>query len=115
MNSHIFPGLHLGASPLFPSTFKQFMNSWNVNIKAIYELPYATHSFLAEELTGAKNARQMVYKRFINFLSSIANNRREGEKVGTVCVVLCLGALAGISELWVPTEAMEAEFFSQIY
>ena len=26
--------------------------------------------------------------------------------------MLCLGDLAGPSELWVPTEAMEADFFS---
>ena len=27
--------------------------------------------------------------------------------------MLCLGDLAGPSELWVPTEAMEADFFSK--
>ena len=74
------------------------MNSWNVNIKAVFELPYATHSYLAEELTGGKNARQMVYKRLINFLSSVANNRRGAlvsllKRVSTTCRSLTGGNL----------------------
>ena len=84
---------HFSGSPSWSFTsvpFNQFMNSWNVNIKAVFELPYATHSYLAEELTGGKNARQMVYKRFINFLSSVANNRRDAlvallKTVSTTC------------------------------
>ena len=78
--------------------FKQLMNSWNVNVKVAYELPYATHSFLAEEITGGNNARQMVYKRFIKFLSSIANNRRQAlvsllNSVKTTCRSLTGGNL----------------------
>ena len=40
-------------------------------------MPYGTHCHLTEELTGGNHARQMVYKRFINFLSSVANNSRQ--------------------------------------
>ena len=57
--------------------FKQLMNSWNVNLKVVFDLPYGTHCHLTEELTGGNHARQMVYKRFINFLSSVANNSRQ--------------------------------------
>ena len=56
--------------------FRKLVNSWNVNIKTVYELPYGTHNFLLEELTGGRHARTMIYKRFISFLSSVATNRR---------------------------------------
>ena len=62
----------------FSSTaFQQLVNSWNVNIKVVCELPFAAHNFLVEEITGGRHARQMIYKRFISFLSSVATNRRK--------------------------------------
>ena len=57
--------------------FQQLVNSWNVNIRVIYDLDWATHNYLCEELTGGKHAKQMLYKRFVNFLSSVAKNRRQ--------------------------------------
>ena len=56
--------------------FQQLVNSWNVNIKVLYDLPYGSHNYLVEELTGGRHARQMIYKRFVRFVSSVANNRR---------------------------------------
>ena len=57
--------------------FQQLVNSWNVNLKVIFDLPYASNNFLVEEISGGKNAKQMIYKRYIKFLSSVAKNRRE--------------------------------------
>ena len=81
--------------------FQQLVNSWNVNIKAIYDLPYGSHNFLVEEMTGGRHARQMIYKRFIGFLSSIATNRRQAlvsllDSVKSSCLSLTGGNLRKI-------------------
>ena len=57
--------------------FQQLVNSWNVNIKVLYDLPYGSHNYLVEELLGGRHARQMIHKRFVNFVTSMANNRRQ--------------------------------------
>ena len=81
--------------------FQQLVNSWNVNIKVIYDLPYATHSYLAEDLTEGRHARQMIYKRFVTFLSNIATNRRTAlvsllNSVKTTCLSLTGGNIRRI-------------------
>ena len=57
-------------------TFNQLMNSWNVNLRVIFDLPYGTHSHLVDSLTDGKHARKMIYTRYLKFLKSIATNRR---------------------------------------
>ena len=56
--------------------FQQIISSWNVNIKAIYDLDYGTHNYLIEGLTDGRHAKQMIYKKYVNFLGAIAKNRR---------------------------------------
>ena len=56
--------------------FSQLMNSWNVNLRVIFDLPYGTHSYLVNSLTESKHARQMIYQRYLKFLKSVATNRR---------------------------------------
>ena len=57
-------------------TFNQLMNSWNVNLRVIFDLPYGTHSHLVDSLTDGKHARKMIYTRYLKFLKSLATNRR---------------------------------------
>ena len=56
--------------------FQQFMNSYNVNIRVIFDLPYSTASWLVEELGGVRHPRQQIYKRFSKFVNSLAGNRK---------------------------------------
>ena len=44
--------------------------SWNKNIKLIYDLPWATHRWVLEEITRC-NLKLMLYSRFIKFLNAI--------------------------------------------
>ena len=56
--------------------FQQFMNSYNVNIRVIFDLPYSTASWLVEELGGGRHPRQQIYKRFCKFVNVLAGNRK---------------------------------------
>ena len=53
------------------------ISSWNVNLRAIYDLDYGTHRYLLEGLTEGRHAQQIIYKKYINFLRAIATNRRQ--------------------------------------
>ena len=45
-------------------------SAWNKNIKVIYDLPWSTHRWVIEEITG-KSLQVMLLKRFLKFTSSI--------------------------------------------
>ena len=53
------------------------MNSWNVNLRVIFDLNWATPNYIVESLSNVKNCKQMVYKRYVKFLASLESNRRE--------------------------------------
>ena len=42
-----------------------------------YDLDFETHCYLTEGLTNGRHARQMIYKKYVNFLRSIETNRRK--------------------------------------
>ena len=50
-------------------------SAWNKNIKVIYELPWATHRWVIEEITG-KSLQIMLLKRFLKFTSSILKTNK---------------------------------------
>ena len=52
------------------------INSWNVNLRVVYDLNWATPNYLVESLSNVKNCKQMIYKRYVKFLSSLESNRR---------------------------------------
>ena len=56
--------------------FQQLISSWNVNLKAIYDLDFGAHNYLIEGLTDGRHAKQIICKKYVNFLCSIARNRR---------------------------------------
>ncbi len=70
---------HFTGSPLwdfFSSHFSQLCNSWNVNIRIMFGIPRNTHCWIVEEISGGNHARQMIFSRYINFIGSLANNKR---------------------------------------
>ena len=56
--------------------FQQLVNSYNVNLRVMFELPDSTHCWLIEALSGYKHARQQIYSRFVKFVNSLYNNKR---------------------------------------
>ena len=70
---------HFTGSPLwdFDSPyFSQLCNSWNVNMRIMYEIPRNTHCWMVEELSDCKHARTMIFSRYVKFIGSLANNKR---------------------------------------
>ena len=54
----------------------RFAKTWNVNIRIMFNLPRETHCWIVEELSGGKHFLQMIYSRFIKYLSALKNNCR---------------------------------------
>ena len=51
-------------------------NSWNTNLKVILDLPWSTHCYIVEQLSGNQHAKQMIFSRYIKFLDNIVKNKR---------------------------------------
>ena len=49
---------------------KMIVNSWSVAVRHMWDLPYNSHRYLIEELSGV-HASTMLICRFINFIQSI--------------------------------------------
>ena len=56
--------------------FKKICNSWNVNLKVILDLPYGTHNYIVEQVSGGNNAKKMIWCRYIKFVDSLIKNKR---------------------------------------
>ena len=56
--------------------FNQLMNSFNVNMRVVFNLPYSAPCWLLEELSGCRHPRQQIYIRFCKFVDSLAGNRK---------------------------------------
>ena len=54
-------------------------SSWNKNVKLIYDLPWATHRWILEEITGT-NLKIMLMTRFVKFVNSILKSSKPALK-----------------------------------
>ena len=51
-----------------------------MNLKVIFDLPYACHNWLLEELTGGNNALVRIYSKYIKFVNNLHKNKRQSIK-----------------------------------
>ena len=56
--------------------FRKISNSWNVNLKAIMDLPVNTHNYIVEQVSGGNNAKKMMWSRYIKFVKSLVKNKK---------------------------------------
>ena len=56
--------------------FQQLCNSFNTNIRMIFNLHRETSCWLVESLTNGRLAKKMIYSRFLKFITNLLNNRR---------------------------------------
>ena len=69
---------HFTGSPLWNFSspyFSQLCKSWNVNARIMFDIPRESHCWIVEELSEC-HARQMIFSRYVNFIRSLANNKR---------------------------------------
>ena len=69
---------HFNGSPIWKLESKEALHlfaAWNKNIKVIFDLPWATHRWVLEEITG-KSLKMMLLKRFLKFVNTIAKSSK---------------------------------------
>ena len=50
--------------------------TYNKSLKIMYDLPWATHRYLIEPLTGLPHVRRICVKRYLSFVKMIRNSRK---------------------------------------
>ena len=51
---------------------KQIWNSWNVNLRAIFNLLMATHCWIVEQLSGL-HAKKLMYSKYVTFIENLSS------------------------------------------
>jgi hypothetical protein len=70
---------HFTGSPLwdlFSEDATRLENSWNVSLRRTYDLPYQTHRYLVEPVSGHMHLKKMLIRRFISFLKQICRSHK---------------------------------------
>ena len=70
---------HFTGSPiwdLFSAEAVKLENSWNVSFRIMYDLPYNTHRYLVEPVSGQLHLKKMLIKRFLSFIQQIYRSRK---------------------------------------
>ena len=55
---------------------RKLFNSWNVNLRIVLDLPVNAHNYIVEDLSGGKNAKKLIFSRYINFVNSLEKSKR---------------------------------------
>ena len=75
---------HFTGSPLwnlFSEGAIKVESSYNKSMKCMMDLPYATHQYLIEPLSGEKHIQMVLLKRFIAFMGQIDNSGKQALKM----------------------------------
>ena len=62
-------------------------NSWNTSFRIMYNLPYSTHRFFVQPVSGKTHIKRVLLERFLGFLTQIRNSRKKlpSKLFGVVC------------------------------
>ena len=55
----------------------KFRRTWNTNLRIMFNLPWDTHCWIMEELSDGRHLRQMIFSRFLKYITSVAKNKRQ--------------------------------------
>ena len=61
---------------LFSSSAELLYNSWNVSFRHMYKLPYRSHRYFIEPISGKPHIKFSLYKRFIKFCEMLKNSNK---------------------------------------
>ena len=70
---------HFTGSPiwdLFSAEAKMVENTWNTSFRRMYDLPYQTHRYLVEPVSGQLHLKKLLIKRFLSFLKQIRKSTK---------------------------------------
>ena len=51
-------------------------NTWNTSFRRMYDLPYQTHRYLVEPVSGQLHIKKLLIKRFLSFLKQIRKSKK---------------------------------------
>ncbi len=57
--------------------FQQLSNSYNVNIRIIFDIPRSSHCWITEQIAGIGHAKQQMYARYIKFVNTLYSTKRQ--------------------------------------
>ena len=66
---------------LFSSGAESMIGSYNRSIKSMLQLPFATHRYMLEPLSGEKPAMAILADRFLTFMDKIDKTDKEAIKM----------------------------------
>lgn len=69
-----FPGSSLWR--INSESVNRIYTTWNINIRQLFKLPYNTHRYLIEPISGCRHLKTILCSRFINFYSKLLSNHR---------------------------------------
>ena len=58
---------------LYSNEVDRIYKSWNVTIRNVFKVPFTTHRYLIEPLSGCLHPKTMLSSRFIKFVDSLTN------------------------------------------
>ena len=66
---------------LFGNGVKRIESSYNRSVKIMLGLPYGTHRYLIEPLTGEKHIKKVLVSRYLGFMEKIASSKKKAVKM----------------------------------
>ena len=55
----------------------KLLTSWNILVRKVFNVPNTTHRYLIERLSGSKHLKSILYQRYLSFVLSLTNSRKE--------------------------------------
>ena len=89
---------HFTGSPvwdLFSPEARMLENTWNVSFRRMYDLPYQTHRYLVEPVSGQLHLKKVLIKRFLSFINQIKRSDKSIPKQLLHCIKLDTRSVTG--------------------
>ena len=71
--------MHFSGSNTFDfqdKMFQQLSNSYNVNIRIIFNIPRNSHCWITEQIANIRHAKQQMFSRYIKFVNTLCATER---------------------------------------
>ena len=71
---------HFTGSPLwnlFSADAVKMESSWNLNIKIVFDLPFATHRSIIKPITQSYHIKETLVKRFLSFIKQVKSSPKK--------------------------------------
>ena len=61
---------------LYSRDVDKLYKSWNVTIRNVFKIPYTTHRYLIESISGSSHPKTMLTGRFVKFAQSLVSSKK---------------------------------------